>query len=39
LQKQEAHQEILVVCQSLEMVAMEILTKHGWSSNARLKDA
>ena len=39
LQKQEAHQEILVVCQSLEMVAMEILAKHGWSSNARLKDA
>jgi hypothetical protein len=38
LQKQEAHQEILVVCQSLEMVAMEILAKHGWSSNARLKD-
>jgi hypothetical protein len=39
LQKQDAHQEILVVCQSLEMVAMEILAKHGWSSNARLKDA
>jgi hypothetical protein len=39
LQKQEAHQEILVVCQSLEMVAMEILAKHGWSSNTISKDA
>jgi hypothetical protein len=39
LQKQEAHQEILIVYQSLEMVAMEILAKHGWSSNAKLKDA
>jgi hypothetical protein len=38
LQKQDAHQEILVVCQSLEMVA-KILVKHGWSFNARLKDA
>jgi hypothetical protein len=39
LQKQEAHQKILVVYQSLEMVVMEILAKHGWSSNTRLKDA
>jgi hypothetical protein len=39
LQKQEAHQEILVVCQSLETVAMEIFAKHGWRSNAKLKDA
>jgi hypothetical protein len=38
LQKQEAHQEILVVCQSLETVAMEILAKHDWRSNARLND-
>jgi hypothetical protein len=28
LQKQEAHQKILVVYQSLETVVMEILTKH-----------
>jgi hypothetical protein len=28
-----------VVYQSLETVAMEIIAKHGWRSNARLKDA
>lgn len=39
LQKQEAHQKILVVYQSLEMVVMEIFTRHGWRSNVRLDDA
>jgi hypothetical protein len=33
LQKQEAHKEILVLCQALKMVV-----KHGWRFNARLKD-
>jgi hypothetical protein len=39
LQKEESHQEILNVCQSLEMVAMEIFTSHEWQSNARIEAA
>ena len=37
LQKKETHQQILDVCQALEVVAMEVFANHGWRSNARLE--
>ena len=39
LQKEESHQQILDVCQALEVVAMEVFANHGWRSNARIEDA
>jgi hypothetical protein len=39
LQKEDVHQQIIDVCQALEMVAMEIFAFHGWRSNARLECA
>jgi hypothetical protein len=36
LQKEETQQQILVVCQSLEVVAMEVFASHGWRSNTRI---
>jgi hypothetical protein len=39
LQKEQLQHEILVVCRSLEVVAMEIFASHGWRSNARLEGA
>ena len=39
LQKEEVHQQILDVCQALEVVAMEVFVNHGWRSNARLECA
>lgn len=39
LQKEEAHYKVLTVYQSLEMVAIEIFTRHEWKSNARLDGA
>jgi hypothetical protein len=37
LQKEKAQQEVLAVCQALEMVDMDIFASHGWRSNARLE--
>jgi hypothetical protein len=39
LQKEQPQHEILAVCRSLEVVAMEIFASHGWRSNARLEGA
>jgi hypothetical protein len=39
LQKEDAQQEVLGICQSLEVVAMEIFARHGWRSYARLEGA
>uniref|UniRef100_A0A804QC22 Uncharacterized protein n=1 Tax=Zea mays TaxID=4577 RepID=A0A804QC22_MAIZE len=36
--KEESHQQILDVCQALEVVAMEVFANHGWRSNARIED-
>jgi hypothetical protein len=36
LQKEETQQQIHVVCQSLEVVAMEVFVSHGWRSNTRI---
>lgn len=36
LQKEETQQQIHVVCQSLEVVAMEVFASHGWRSNSRI---
>jgi hypothetical protein len=36
LQKEETQQQILVVCQSLEVVAMEVFVSHVWRSNTRI---
>jgi hypothetical protein len=38
LQKDESQQQILDVCQELEVVAMEVFANHGWRSNARIED-
>ena len=37
LQKKQTHQQILDVCQALEVMAMEVFTNHGWRSNARFE--
>ena len=37
LQKKETHQQILDVCQALEVVAMEVFANYEWRSNARLE--
>jgi hypothetical protein len=37
LQKKETHQQILDVCQALEVVAMEVFANHGCRSNTRLE--
>jgi hypothetical protein len=37
LQKKETHQQIINVCQPLEVVAMEFFANYGWRTNARLE--
>jgi hypothetical protein len=39
LQREDVHQQIIDMCQALEMVAMKIFAFHGWRSNARLECA
>jgi hypothetical protein len=39
LQKEETQQQILVMCQSLEVVAMEFFTSHGWRFHSRIEAA
>ena len=39
LQKEETQKQILVVCQSLEVVAMEFFASHWWRFHARTEAA
>uniref|UniRef100_A0A804R6I1 Uncharacterized protein n=1 Tax=Zea mays TaxID=4577 RepID=A0A804R6I1_MAIZE len=39
LHKEETQQQIIVVCQSLKVMAMEFFASHGWRFHARIEAA